>query len=194
MLRRQLPAAIGMLVAFTVLTGVLYPLLVTAVGRLAFHDEAEGSLLEVEGEVVGSPLIGQQFTEPGYFHPRPSAAGAGYDASASAGSNLGPNNPELLAAVAERASAYRAENALAADVAVPVDAVTTSGSGLDPHISVANARIQAVRVAAARGLDEDDVLRLVEANTEDRALGFLGEQRVNVLRLNAAVDTADSGR
>ena len=188
MLRRQLPAAIGMLIVFTVLTGVLYPLVVTAIGQVAFHDKAEGSLIEVDGRVVGSSLIGQPFTDPEYFHPRPSAAGDGYDAAASSGSNLGPSNPVLLSIVEDRVAAYRADNGLTDDVLVPVDAVTASASGLDPHISVANAELQAARVAEARGVDIDAVLDLVDEHTSGRDLGFLGEQGVNVLELNLALD------
>ena len=190
MLRRQLPAAIGMLIVFTVLTGVLYPLVVTAIGQVAFHDKAEGSLIEVDGRVVGSSLIGQPFTDPEYFHPRPSAAGDGYDAAASSGSNLGPSNPVLLSMVEDRVAAYRADNGLTDDVLVPVDAVTASASGLDPHISVANAELQAARVAEARGVDIDAVLDLVDEHTSGRDLGFLGEQGVNVLELNLALDAA----
>jgi K+-transporting ATPase ATPase C chain len=188
MLRRQLPVAIGMLIIFTVLTGVIYPLVVTAIGQVAFNDKAEGSLVEVEGRVVGSELIGQPFTAPEYFHPRPSA-GDGYDAAASSGSNLGPTNPAFLTTVADRISAYRAENGLAEDARVPVDAVTASASGLDPHISIANAELQAPRVAAARGLDLAAVLELVDDHTSGRGLGFLGEEGVNVLELNVALDT-----
>jgi potassium-transporting ATPase KdpC subunit len=190
MLRRQLPAAIGMIIVFTVLTGIVYPLVVTAIGQIAFNDKAEGSLIEVDGEVVGSKLIGQLFTAPEYFHPRPSAAGDGYDASASSGSNLGPTNPDFLATVQERVAAYRQENGLADQVEVPVDAVTASASGLDPQISVANAELQAPRVAAARSLDLDVVLALVEEHTSGRALGFLGEEGVNVLELNIALNEA----
>ena len=190
MLRRQLPAAIGMLIVFTVLTGVLYPLVVTAIGQVAFHDKAEGSLIEVDGRVVGSSLIGQPFTDPEYFHPRPSAAGDGYDAAASSGSNLGPSNPVLLSMVEDRVAAYRADNGLTDDVLVPVDAVTASASGLDPHISVANAELQAARVAEARGVDIDAVLDLVDEHTSGRDLGFLGEEGVNVLELNLALDAA----
>ena len=190
MLRRQLPAAIGMLIIFTILTGVVYPLVVMAIGQIAFNDKAEGSLVKVDGEVVGSSLIGQSFTAPEYFHPRPSAAGDGYDASASSGSNLGPTNPDFLATVSERVAAYRAENGLADDASVPVDAVTASASGLDPHISVGNAELQAPRVAEARGLELDAVLELVDDNTSGRDLGFLGEEGVNVLELNIALDAA----
>jgi potassium-transporting ATPase KdpC subunit len=192
MLRRQLPAAIGMLVIFTVLTGVVYPLVVTAIGQIAFHDKAEGSLVKVDGEVVGSSLIGQSFSAPEYFHPRPSAAGDGYDAFASSGSNLGPTNPDFLATVAERVVAYRGENGLSDGTRVPVDAVTASASGLDPHISVANAELQAPRVAEARGLDPGTVLELVDEHTSGRALGFLGEEGVNVLELNIALDALNT--
>ena len=190
MLRRQLPAAIGMLIIFTVLTGVVYPLVVTAIGQIAFNDKAEGALVEVDGRVVGSSLIGQPFTAPEYFHPRPSAAGDGYDASASSGSNLGPTNPDFLTTVADRIAAYREENGLADDVRVPVDAVTASASGLDPDVSVANAELQALRVAEARGLDPETVLELVDEHTSGRDLGFLGEEGVNVLELNIALDAA----
>ena len=193
MLRRQLVPAVLMLAVFTVLTGVAYPLAVTGAARLFFADESAGSLVRRDGRVVGSSLIGQPFAAPGNFHPRPSAAGDGYDAAASSGTNLGPTNPDLLAAVAERVAAYRRENGLPADAAVPVDAVTASASGLDPHISVANARLQAPRVARARRLAVDRVLSLVDRHTEARALGFLGEPGVNVLRLNLALDAEAAG-
>jgi K+-transporting ATPase ATPase C chain len=186
-MRRQLLPALLMLAVFTVLTGAVYPLVVTGVAQGLFHDKAEGSLVEEGGTVVGSRLLGQRFEEAGYFHPRPSAAGAGYDAGASGGSNLGPTNPQFLAEVAKRVAAYRAENGLDRDAPVPVDAVTASGSGLDPHISVANARIQAERVARVRRLPVATVLRLVAAHTDGRALGFLGEPGVNVLELNLAL-------
>jgi K+-transporting ATPase ATPase C chain len=190
-MRRQLIPAILMLLVFTVITGLAYPLAVTGIAQAVFGDEADGSLVRgADGQVVGSELIGQAFAEPGYFHPRPSAAGAGYDASASSGSNLGPTNDDLLARVTERADAYRRENDLDADAEVPVDAVTASASGLDPHISVANARLQAPRVAEALGMDPEDVLALVDDHTAGRDLGFLGEDRVNVLELNLALDGA----
>lgn len=190
-MRAQLLAALRAVLVFTVLCGLLYPLAVTGIGQLAFGDEADGSLVEHDGQVIGSRLIGQGFEGDEWFHPRPSVAGDGYDAMASSASNLGPTNPELLDIVAERVDAYRATNGLAADVEVPVDAVTASGSGLDPHISVANARLQAPGVAQARGIVTDDVLDLVEAHTESRVFGFLGEEGVNVLELNLALAEAE---
>lgn len=185
---RQLTPALVALVAFTVLVGVVYPLVTTAVAQVAFGDRADGSTVERDGVVVGSELIGQTFVSPQYFHPRPSAAGAGYDSRMSSGSNLGPTNPTLLDAVAERAGAYRAENGLADNYPVPVDAVTASASGLDPHISIANARLQAARVAHERGLDLTMVMSLVGEFTEGRDLAVLGDPGVNVLRLNLALD------
>ena len=185
---RQLTPAVLAVVVFTVLCGFVYPLAVTAVAQVAFREKADGSLIEVDGTLIGSSLIGQQFAAPGYFHPRPSAAGAGYDAMASSFSNLGPTNPDFLAAVQERVAAYRSENGLAATQPVPVDAVTASGSGLDPDISVANAKLQTPRVAEARGLPVDRVLALIDEHTSGRQWGFLGEPGVNVLRLNLALD------
>lgn len=187
---RQLEPALIMIAVFTLIFGVAYPLAVTAIGQVAFHDKANGSLIERDGEVVGSSLIGQTFTAPQYFHSRPSAAGAGYDGSASSGSNLGPQSPDLLAAVEERAIAYRRENGLAADALVPVDAVTASASGLDPHISVANALLQADRVANERGLSVDTVRSMIDEHTDGRDLGILGEPGVNVVTLNLALDRA----
>jgi K+-transporting ATPase ATPase C chain len=187
-MRRQLLTGLLMTVVLTVLLGILYPLAVTGVSRVAFANRADGSLVKAGGQVVGSSLIGQNFTQPGYFHPRPSAAGDGYDALASSGSNLGPSNPELLKSVEERIAAYRQENRLAPDAEVPVDAVTASASGLDPQISVANARLQAQRVATARNLAPATVLQLIEANTQHRPWGILGEDAVNVLNLNLALD------
>ena len=185
---RQLKPAIISVIVFTVLLGVVYPLVATAIGQVAFNDEANGSLIRRDGVVVGSELIGQTFTAPEYFHSRPSAAGAGYDGSASSGSNYGPQNPDFLAAVAERVAAYREENGLSGDVSVPVDAVTASASGLDPHISVANARLQAARVAEARGLTLAVVMGLIDDHTDGRSLGVLGEPGVNVVLLNLALD------
>jgi K+-transporting ATPase ATPase C chain len=189
-MRRQLLAALGMVLVFTVLTGLVYPLVVTGVAQVAFHDKAEGSLVKRDGKVIGSEWIGQPFTKPEYFHPRPSATGDGYDGSSSAGSNLGPTNEEFVHEVEQRVAAYRKENGLDLDTRVPADAVTASGSGLDPNISVANARLQAPRVAAARDTSVEDVLALVDDHTTGRALGFLGEKAVNVLNLNLALDAA----
>ena len=187
-MRRQLLPALLFFVAFTVVTGLLYPLVMTGVAQVAFPGRADGSLVERDGRVVGSRLLGQGFTGANYFHPRPSAAGDGYDGASSSASNLGPTNPDLLDAVRERAAAYRQENGLGPEDDVPVEAVTASGSGLDPHISPEDARIQATRVADARGLTLDAVLELVDEHTDDRSLGFLGEPGVNVLELNLALD------
>jgi K+-transporting ATPase ATPase C chain len=185
---RQLRPAIVSVVAFTVLLGLAYPLAVLAVNQVAFHDKANGSLVKVDGKVVGSKLIGQGFAAEEYFHPRPSAAGAGYDGESSSGSNLGPSNPDYLTSVEERAVAYREENGLAKDAPVPADAVTASGSGLDPQITMANADLQAPRVAKARNLSLKKVQSLIQDNTEERPLGFLGDPGVNVLELNLALD------
>jgi potassium-transporting ATPase KdpC subunit len=187
-MRRQLVPAVVVFLAFTALTGLAYPLLVTGVAQAVFPSAADGSLLRRDGRIVGSRLIGQRFADARYFHPRPSAAGEGYDAMASGASNLGPTNDELVHEVARRRAAYRRANGLAAGQLVPVDALTASGSGLDPDISPANARLQAPRVARARGLDPEDVLALVDAHTDGRSLGFLGEPGVNVLELNLALD------
>ena len=186
--RRQLLPALVAFLVLTLLTGVAYPLAVTGIAQVVFPGRADGSLVERDGVVVGSRLIGQPFAGARWFHPRPSAAGDGYDAMASSASNLGPTNPTLLAEVRRRAAAYRRENGLPLGAPVPQDAVTSSGSGLDPQISVANARIQAARVARARGLSLADVLGLVAEHTDGRALGFLGEPGVNVLELDLALD------
>jgi len=190
---RQLRPALLTLVVFTLVTGVAYPLLVLGIGQVGFHDEVNGSLIERDGTVVGSELMGQGFAAPEYFHPRPSAAGAGYDGAASSGSNLGPTNPDYLAMVDERAIAYREDNGLPADAEVPADAVTASASGLDPHITLANARLQAARVAQERALPLGVVLDLVDEHLEDRPLGVLGDPGVNVLELNLALDRAGEG-
>ena len=187
-MRRQLVPAVLAFLCLTLLVGVAYPLVVTGVAQLAMGDRADGSLLRRDGVVVGSSLLGQRFSGDRWFHPRPSAAGEGYDGAASAASNLGPTNPDLLSAVEERIATYRELNGLGDGDAVPVDAVTASGSGLDPDISPENARLQAPRVARERGLEVGRVLELVEANTHERTLGFMGEPRVNVLALNLALD------
>jgi potassium-transporting ATPase KdpC subunit len=187
MITHLLPA-LRLTAVLTVLTGLVYPATVTALARLFFPDQAHGSLLSVGGTVVGSRLIGQGFARPEYFHPRPSAAGAaGYDAAASSGSNLGPTSRTLIDRVQAAVVQYRAENGGYAGP-IPADAVTTSASGLDPHISPANADIQAARVAAARGVDVGRVRVLVAAATERPWIGFVGEPRVNVLELNLALD------
>jgi K+-transporting ATPase ATPase C chain len=191
-MRHHVAPALRAVLAFTVLCGVAYPLVVLGIGQAAFGDRADGSLVRVDGQVVGSSLLGQPFTEPEYLHPRPSAAGAGYDGAASSGSNLGPSDDGLLATIAERAAAYRRENGLPGDAEVPVDAVTASGSGLDPHISIANARLQARRVAEARGLTVDAVLAVIDHATERRPLGILGDDGVDVLDANLALDALGS--
>ncbi len=187
-LRRQLAPAVVAFLAFTLVTGFAYPLVVTGVAQVVFPHRADGSLVERRGQIVGSRLIGQAFAGNRYFYPRPSAAGDGYDAMASSASNLGPTNPALLRAVRQRVREYRRENGLAPGQVVPVDAVTASASGLDPDISVANARLQAARVARARGLPVAEVQSLISRHTSGRSLGFLGEPVVNVLELNLALD------
>ncbi|HEU5001840.1 MAG TPA: K(+)-transporting ATPase subunit C [Actinomycetota bacterium] len=188
-MRRQLVPALRVTIVLTILLGLGYPLVMTGLAQALFSSQANGSLITVNGAVVGSTLLGQEFTDPRYFHPRPSAAGAsGYDALASGASNLGPSSSTLLADVDQRVTAYRAENGLPANAPVPVDAVTASGSGLDPEISIANADDQGPRVAQARGVSLEAVMGLVKANTEGRSLGIFGEPGVNVLTLNLALD------
>lgn len=196
-LTRQSWAGLRLVLGFTVLLGIVYPLAVTGVGQLALPWQANGSLLTADGshvtdaddpDVVGSALVGQRFDGPEWFHPRPSAAGEGYDTLASAGSNLGPSSHELLAAVLERRAAVAAEEGIDPS-AVPPDALTASASGLDPDISPEYARAQVERVAGARGIPAADVAALVESATLGRTAGVLGEPRVNVLRLNLAVST-----
>lgn len=214
-MRAQVLAALRAILVFTVLLGLAYPLAITGVSHVLFNDKADGSLVKnADGQVVGSKLLGQTFTGEEYFHGRPSAAGGGASGSeidvlddegnptgetmlasaddlstaASGASNLGPTNEDLLATVQQRIDAYRDENGLDADTLVPVDAVTASGSGVDPSISIANARRQAPRVADARGMDVDDVFALLDDHTSSRSLGFLGEKGVNVLELNLALD------
>jgi potassium-transporting ATPase KdpC subunit len=188
-MRRQLVPAFMMTIALTVLTGLLYPLVVTGVAQGLFPSRANGSLVKVNGKLVGSSLLGQDFTEAKYFQPRPSATGTSpYNGLASGASNLGPSNPDLLKTVAQRVVAYRRLNGMAPHASVPVDAVTASASGLDPDISIANARIQAGRVAKVRGLRLTTVLAAVARHTENRQWGFLGERVVNVLELNLDLD------
>lgn len=198
---KHLRPAILLTVFFVVLTGFAFPVVVWAIGRVAFPNQAGGSLIkDSHGQVVGSSLLGQNFTKPEYFHPRPSAAGAGYDAANSSGTNLGPTSDKLVNGIkddpatkdvdetylgfGDLAKAYREENGLAPDAVIPADAATRSASGLDPHISPGNAELQTARVAKARGLAVDRVRQLVAQATQGRTLGFLGEPRVNVLELN----------
>jgi K+-transporting ATPase ATPase C chain len=193
-LGEQLRPAILSVLALTVLAGCVFPLLLWAIARPLLPRQAGGSLVRHRGAIVGSELIGQEFTRPEYFQSRPSVAGSGYDGTASGGTNLGPNNPKLVngsadfAGIRQLAEAYRQRNGLAPDVAIPIDAVTRSGSGLDPHISLANALLQVPRVARARGLSEEAVRRLVTDHLEGRQLGFLGNPRVSVLELNLDLD------
>ncbi len=200
-MRRQLIPSIVSMLIFTVILGIVFPLVILGIGQLAFHDKANGSIIERDGTAVGSELIGQAFTDnegkalAEYFQSRPSAATgasgstvAGYDPTLSSGSNLGPTNPDFLRLIDQRVKAYRTLNGLSDRVEVPVDAVTASGSGLDPHISIANARLQAPRVSDERGLSVRAVNRVIDDNTSGRALGILGEKAVNVLQLNLALD------
>lgn len=183
------PAITATLVLAGVTCGA-YPLLVTSVAQAAFKSKANGSLItDADGTVRGSALLSQNFTAENYFHPRPSAAGAGHDAASSSGSNLGPTSQKLNDALKERIAAYRTTNGLAADTSVPADAVTASGSGLDPHISLRNAELQTARVAKARNLSVEKVRELIVTSTQSADLGFLGETGVNVTLLNRALDT-----
>lgn len=202
--KQELRPLLVITIALMLVTTVLYPLSVTGIGKAVFNGAANGSIVKVDGAAVGSEIVGQSFTAPEYFHGRPSAAGAGYDAASSSGSNLGPTSAKLFdgveddpatadidesfAGITQRVTAYREENGLGDDVPIPADAVTASASGLDPHISPANARNQVARVAAARGIDESDVVVLLDDYTEDSLAGFFGEPRVNVLMLNIALD------
>lgn len=180
--------ALVMILLLTLVTGIGYPLAITGIAGAIMPGNANGSLIERDGKVIGSALVAQNFTAPGYFHPRPSAAGKdGYDAANSSGSNLAPSSKALVERVTEGVAAYRGANG---GTVVPMDAVTTSGSGLDPHISPANARAQAGRVAAARGMPEEELARLIERYTDRPFFNLLGEPAVNVLMLNLALDEA----
>ena len=184
-LTRNFIVAILMTVVTTVILGVIYPLGITAISQVAFPDKANGQLIARDGKVIGSRIIGQGFSSPGYFRSRPSAAGTGWDAANSSGSNLGPTNKKLIDAVTANVQAARKENP---NAPVPIDLVTTSASGFDPHITPANAEFQLPRVARERRMSEADLRRIVDAHTEGRQLGFLGEARVNVLELNLQLD------
>ena len=184
-MKRNLLIAVLMTVVTTVLLGIVYPLVVTGIAKVFLPDKANGQLITRNGVVVGSRIIGQPFSSPAYFHSRPSAAGNGYDAGNSGGSNLGPTNQKLLDRVEGALATLQAENP---GTPIPADLVTTSGSGLDPHISPAAAEFQVPRIARERGMSADTVRHLIAKHTEGRQLGFLGEPRVNVLELNLELD------
>jgi len=186
----EIKPAILITLTFTVITGLIYPLAITGLSQALFSHQANGSLIAAGGKVVGSSLIGQNFSKPEYFHPRPPAAGdKGYDGMASGGTNLSPTNPALQKRLTESADAFRKENP-AFSGAIPADAITTSASGLDPHISPDTAFAQGDRVAKARSVPVEQIRSLVQSHIEGRQLGFLGEPRVNVLLLNLALDNA----
>lgn len=203
---KQLRPAILLTLLFILVTGLAFPAAITGIAQVVFPHQANGSLITQNGKVVGSEIIGQNFSKPEYFHPRPSAAGSGYDASNSSGTNLGPTSDKLINGIADDpatkdtdesysgvkqlAEAYRKENGLAPDAILPADAVTRSASGLDPHISPRNAELQAPRVAKARGIDEARVRELIAANTDKPFVGVFGDPAVNVLKLNRALDAA----
>ena len=186
-MKKNLVISVLMTIATTVLLGLVYPLVVTGLAQVLFHDKANGQLITRNGTLVGSHIIGQPFVSAGYFHSRPSAAGNGYDAANSSGSNLGPTNQKLLDRINADVATDQADNP---GVPVPIDLVTTSASGLDPHISPAAAEYQVKRVAKTRGVSEDQVRALIAQHTEERQWGFMGEPRVNVLELNLALDQA----
>lgn len=190
MIRNQLRPAIVMTFALMVLTGLIYPGIVTALAQAVFPRQANGSMVTVDGKTVGSELIAQGFTSPAYFHPRPSAAGSGYDATASAGSNKGPTDRKLADTLIAQAVTDVVANDGAQKGKIPSDMVTASASGLDPDISPANAQLQVGRVAHARGTDPERVRGILDAHTQGRQFGFFGEPRVNVLLLNIALDSA----
>ncbi len=184
---KEIAPAFKMMLLMTLLTGIIYPLATTGLAQLFFRDSANGRLVSANGQMVGSSLIGQNFTKPEYFHPRPSAAGNGYDATQSGGSNLGPTSQKLIDRVKQSVEQFRKGNPDYSGP-IPADLVTASGSGLDPDISPASANAQALRIAKARGITAAQLEQLISANTQGRQLGFLGEPRVNVLKINLALD------
>ncbi len=192
----EIRSALTVTLALGVVCCGLYPLVVFGLGQALFHDKANGSLIhDAKGTILGSRLLGQQFISDKYFHSRPSSAGNGYDASNSSGSNLGPTSRKLRDSIAQNVEAYRSQNGLPPNAPVPADAVTASGSGLDPHISPENAELQAHRVAKARGMSQEQVRELIRQNTDRPDLGLLGDSGVNVLELNLALDRlAAAGR
>jgi len=190
-MKKNLVTAVLMTVATTILLGIIYPLVITAIARVAFPEKANGQLITRAGQTVGSRIIGQPFTGPGYFHSRPSAAGSGYDATNSGGTNLAATNHKLIDRVRQDTAVLQAENP---SKPVPIDSLTTSASGLDPHITPANAEFQVPRVARERGMSEDQLRQIIARHTEGRQLGFLGEPRVNVLELNLDLDSTHGMR
>ena len=190
-MKKNLVTAVLMTVATTILLGIIYPLVITAIARVAFPEKANGQLITRAGQTVGSRIIGQPFIGPGYFHSRPSAAGSGYDATNSGGTNLAATNQKLIDRVRQDTAVLQAENP---SKPVPIDSLTTSASGLDPHITPANAEFQVPRVARERGMSEDQLRQIIARHTEGRQLGFLGEPRVNVLELNLDLDSTHGMR
>ena len=190
LIRETLTSIVAMIVLTLILCGV-YPAVVWGISQAAFSNKANGTLVVRNGNVIGSDLLAQNFADAKYFHPRPSAAGTGYDAANSSGTNLGPTSQKLMDSVKQRVEDYRKENNLPADVKIPCDAVTSSASGLDPHITPENAKLQIARVAKARGMNEEKVRALIDQNTEGPDFGIFGEARVNVLRVNLALDAAN---
>jgi K+-transporting ATPase ATPase C chain len=196
MIFSEIRRAVMVTLALAVVCCGLYPLVVFGLGQALFHHQADGSLIrDANGTVRGSRLLGQQFTSDKYFHPRPSSAGNGYDASSSSGRNLGPTSQKLSDSIAQNVTDYRSQNGLTTNAPVPADAVTSSGSGLDPHISPENAELQMARVAKARGMTEEQLRNLIRQNTDSPDFGVLGDAGVNVLKLNLALDRlATTGR
>ena len=190
-MKKNLSIAVLMTIATTILLGIIYPLVVTGLAQVIFPDKANGQLIAKDGKIIGSRIIGQGFSSPNYFHPRPSAAGTGYDAANSAGSQLGPTNQKLIDRVKQDTERLQAENP---GKPVPIDLVTTSASGFDPHISPAAAEFQVPRVARQRGISDELLRQLVAKHTQGRQFGFLGEPRVNVLELNLDLDASQPAK